>query len=325
VLDRKADAVGVEGIAYCRAGNVITTKERPLIADLDTLPFPKHELFITPERKMACILTTRGCPFKCNFCCLHAISHRKYRRRSAANVVDEIEYIATTFPYIKIIQLADDTFTLDQPRAIQICEEIVRRRINMKFYCSARFKPASRELFKAMEQAGFVSIGFGLETGSEQLMKSIHKNITQQDVLDTFEMLRDTNFNVTTFMMVGFPGETDETVDETVKFIKRLQKIKYFDFAGVARLWVYPGTEVYEIMKSKGKIDDDFWLSDQDVPHYTVDHSPEKLTKMVTRISLSCMTKRQMFRRVTDALKSAERMKEMVGKFRKVLTNNGNK
>ena len=309
----------VNGIAFLRHGVTTRTAERGLIADLDSIPFPRHELFINPERTMACILTSRGCPFKCSFCCLHAISRRRYRTRSVANVIAEVEYILANFPNIQVIQLADDTFTLDQQRALEFCREVIRRGIRTNFICSARIKPASQELFTLMAQAGFTSIGFGLETGSERLMKSIHKSITRADVVNTFRMLKGVDINVSTYLMVGFPGETDETVGETISLIKELQRIKYFEFAGVARLWVYPDTEVYHRMKEAGLIDDNFWLGSEDVPFYTVEHPMEELDRMVVRISLSCMTKRQMLRRVLELFRDTRLMKEKLLKLGQVL------
>src|SRR3989338_241189 len=186
-LTSGADLGEVKGIAYRRGGATVLTAQRPLIEDLDAIPFPKHGLFIEnePLREMGCILTSRGCPFRCSFCCLHTVSRRRFRTRSVKNVVDEIEYIAATFPQIKVLQIADDTFTLNQARAIEVCREIIRRGIKMRFLCSARIKPASVELFEVMERAGFEGIGFGLETGSEKLLKSIHKNITREDVVET--------------------------------------------------------------------------------------------------------------------------------------------
>lgn len=315
-----ADTDSIKGIAFMQAGGVVTTPDRPLLADLDTLPFPKHELFMTPDRTMACILTSRGCPFKCSFCCLYAISKRKYRVRSVDSVVAEVEHIIATFPGITSIQISDDTFTLNHQRAIDFCKEIVRRNIRIKFTCSARFKPASKELFEWMEKAGFTTIMFGLETGSEKLMHSIHKNITKEDVVRTFEMLKDSSMNVTTFLMVGFPGETFETVEETVRFVKQLQKIKYYEFQGVGRLWVYPDTEVYQVMKAAGKIDDSYWLTDQDVPYFTVEHSEQELDRMVIRISLSTMTKRQMARRAINGLMHpVESVRSTLPKIKKVL------
>lgn len=313
------DIANVKGIAFKKGGKVVITPERELLVDLDSLPFPKHELFITADRDMACILTSRGCPFKCTFCCLHSISKRKYRVRSVDNIVSEIEYIRKTFKNIRHIQIPDDTFTLNQQRAIDFCNEIIGRNIKMKFSCVARIKPASKELFDLMEKAGFESIGFGLETGSEKLLKDIHKNITPEDVLRTFEMLRDSKINVTTFLIVGFPGETSETVNETISLVKRLQKIKYYEFKGVAKLWVYPNTEVFQMMKKAGMIDEDYWLTEQDVPHYTVEHNEKELDKMVVKISLSCMTKRQMLRRTTEMLTDPRLLKTKVSKLIKIM------
>lgn len=296
------DPSGVKGIAYKKDGRVVITDERPLIEDLDSLPFPKHELFMTPEREMACILTTRGCPFKCSFCCLHSISRRKFRKRSAKNAVDEVEYIVNTFKNIKTIQIADDTFTLDPQMAMDFCREIVRRKIKVQFLCSARIKPASVELFKLMEAAGFKSIGFGLETGSAKLLKSIHKNITREDVIETFKMLKGINISIRTYLMVGFPGENKETVAETIDLQKKLQKIKYFEFAGVARLWVYPNTEVYEHLRDAGRIDDSFWLTDKDVPYFTLEHTEEELERMAISIAMACTPKRQWAKRLLSEL-----------------------
>ncbi len=311
----------VKGIAYRKDGAVVLTPQRPLIEDLDALPFPSHELFIKDEplREMGCILTSRGCPYRCSFCCLHTISRRKFRKRSITNVVDEIAYIVEHFPQIKVLQIADDTFTLDQLRAIGICREIIRRGIKMRFLCSARIKPASLELFKIMEEAGFESIGFGLETGSEKLLLSIHKSITREDVLKTFEMLKGINIRISTYLMVGFPGENTDTVAETIDLIKKLQKIKYFEFAGVARLWVYPNTEVYEVMRASGCIDDSYWLTDKDVPFFTLEHTAEDLERMTTRITLACMPWRQWIKRVfIDLLHPAQTFKKTASRMRKL-------
>jgi len=206
-LSAGQDPLGIRGIAYKKEGRVVITGDRPLIEDLDSLPFPKHDLFMTPAREMACILTTRGCPFKCSFCCLHTISKRKFRKRSAINAVDEVEYIVNTFKNIKIIQIADDTFTLDPSMAMDFCREIVRREIKIQFLCSARIKPASVELFKLMEAAGFKSIGFGLETGSAKLLKSIHKSITREDGIETFKMLKGINISISTYLMGDSRGK----------------------------------------------------------------------------------------------------------------------
>jgi len=291
----------IKGLAYKDKGEgqlperkTIITETRELNKDLDDLPFPAHELFLTQKSKVANIITTRGCPFLCSFCCLHTISKRMFRKRDIDSVVDEIEHIINIFSGIEIIQLADDTFALDMKRAKNLCREIIRRGIKVKFWCSTRFKPVDLELFELLVQAGFTDVGFGLESGSPKMLKDMHKGITQKDVLETFEMIKDIPITPTTFLMVGFPEESDETVKETIDLVEKLKSIRPYNLSGVAPLWVYPDTAVYDKMKEAGKIDDSYWLTDKDVPYYTVDHPYHRLRKMSLSINYHDSTYKQM-------------------------------
>ncbi len=135
-----------------------------------------------------------------------------------------------------------------------------------------------------MEKAGFKKLMFGLETGAEQLMLGTHKGITQKDVEGLFYKLKKHNFLITTFLMLGFPGENEDTVNETVSFVKKLQKIKYNYITGIGKLWVYPGTEIYQIMKNRNCISDDYWLSDGDVPYFTVELDLNTLKKFENKM-----------------------------------------
>jgi len=209
------------------------------------------------------------------------------------NVVDEVEYIMKTFPQIKKIEFSDDTFTLNEERVKNFCREILKRNIKMRFVCSARINPASDEMFSLMEQAGFEEVRFGIETGSPRMLVSIHKGITQEEILRTFNIAaKYKKIKFVKFLMVGFPGETDETIGETIELVKKLQKIIPMDFFCASPLWVYPGTEVYESMKAAGKIDDSYWLTNKPCPYYTVDHSEEKLQAMANRISFETVLDR---------------------------------
>ncbi len=276
----------IEGLAFWRDGQVIMTNPRPLIQDLDLLPFPKHQIFFEnePKRKVAHMITSRGCPFKCSFCCLHIISERKWRTRDPEKVVEELILLKETYPSLHTVQFHDDTLTLDQKRTFNLCELLIKQKLGLKFICSARVKPSSREMFLLMKKAGFTKIMFGLETGSRTLLKSIHKNIKPEDAINLFENIRGIDFDITTFLMCGFPGENDETISETIKLVKKTQKIHYNYIAGVGKLIVYPGTEVYEIMKKAGNIDDNFWLSYEPVPLFTVENSLARLLTFENRI-----------------------------------------
>jgi radical SAM superfamily enzyme YgiQ (UPF0313 family) len=128
-----------------------------------------------------------------------------------------------------------------------------------------------------LEQANFTKVLVGLESGDNRVLKLTHKAITQDDVLRAFNLFAKTKIEVYAFLIVGLPGETKETLLETARFVKKLQRIKYMYYHDVGVLMVYPGTEVYRMMEQKGLINDDYWLTDKPVPYYTVDYTVEEL------------------------------------------------
>ena len=293
----------IAGLAFWRDGYIVRTQVRPLIEDLDALPFPKHEAFFEDEqnRVSAHIITSRGCPFGCSFCCLGIISHHRWRKRNIVKVVNELKMLKKKYPRLRSVQLHDDTFFLDNKRVVEFCELVIEANLSLKFVCSSRVKPVSADLFRWMQRAGFVKIMFGLETGSPTLLKSVHKGITPDDVLYLFKELREFDFHITTFLMCGFPGETDATISETIALVRSTQKIHYNYIAGIGKLWVYPGTEVYQTMKAAGCIDDEFWLTEKPVPYFTVEHPFAKLIefeeRMMNELSVDRVFSPEGFRR----------------------------
>ncbi len=287
----------VQGIAFKKNKKVIRTADRELIHDLDSLPFPSHELFISPKRKKINILSSRGCTNKCSFCCLHVTSRRRFRARSAENIVEELAYIKKKYPQIKYVEFTDDSLTLDEERMIELCNKIVERRLGLQFVCQARIKPASYRMFDAMRKAGFILIRFGVETGSRKMLKSIHKNITPEEIIETFKIMSHfPEIRVVKFLMVGFPGETEETIKETIELTKKLNKIVPMDFFYATPVGVYPGTEVYEKMKEAGKIDDDFWLTEEPCQDYTVEYTQEELNNMSNKIGVeTCLSRGYLY------------------------------
>ncbi|HAH32829.1 MAG TPA: hypothetical protein DCL44_11005 [Elusimicrobia bacterium] len=270
----------IKGIAFYRDNGVVSTQPRELIEDLDALPFPKHEAFFDPQRTYGCIVTSRGCPFSCSFCCLEAITRRKVRMRSVANVMAEIEFMIKTFPRMRMLFIHDDTFFLDNKRVIEFCDEVVRRGIKLDFICSGRVKPLSAEMIRKLEQANFKKVLLGLESGDEGVLKACRKGITLDDVVNAFQLFARSSIDVYAFLIVGLPGENETTVANTIKLIKRLQKIKYIYYDNFSTLTVYPGTDVYEMTKRAGVLNDDFWLSDKLTPLYTLENSPEQLLEL---------------------------------------------
>ena len=269
----------VKGIAYFSGGRIITTPPRDLIGNLDTLPFPKHEIFFSANRTIASMITSRGCPFSCSFCVLKNISQRIYRKRSVANVISEIEYLISEYPQLETVWLHDDQFFLINQRVIDFCNEIVRRGIKLRFICSGRFKPVSAEMVRALAKAGFVEVMLGLESGSPEILKKCRKMITHEDVINTLTLFKDSPIFVVAFLIVGLYGENDATVRESYGFVRKMQKIKYLFFGDISILTVYPGTEIYDIAKKAGVIGDSYWLTDKPTPFFTVEHSETELIR----------------------------------------------
>jgi len=274
----------VKGIAYFDGKKVVVTTDRPLINDLDILPFPKHELFLWEGKTMAGLLTSRGCPYKCNFCVLDAASRRKVRCRSASNIADEVEHILANHSSVDTVWIHDDAFMIIKDRTIEFCNEIIKRGIKTNFVCSARFRPISREVVMLMKEAGFVHVLFGLESGSESVMKLMKKGLTQKAVRHGLKLFSETGIKATAFLIVGLPGESAETVEETIDFVQELQKIQYLFYDDIGVAGVYPGTELFTLAKEAkmqvqgyGVIDDKYWLTDGPVPWYEVDHKYEQL------------------------------------------------
>ena len=281
----------VAGIAVHNGKELIVTPSRALIMDLNIMPFPKHEIFLWEGRKVAGMLTSRGCPYKCNFCVLDAVSRRKVRCRSAANIADEVEHVLNTFPTVDTIWLHDDAFMIIKERTIEFCEEIIRRGIKTKFVCSARFQPISRKVVMLMKEAGFIHVLFGLESGAPTVLKKMKKGITQKSARHGLKLFSEAGIKATAFLITGLPGETAETIDETIDFVQELQNIQYLYYDDMGVAGIYPGTELFELAKKSemqiegyGTIDDDFWLTDHDVPFYTVDHPYSQLLEWKEKI-----------------------------------------
>lgn len=280
----------IKGLAYKKNNKVIVTEKIPLDKNIDDLPYPNYDVYLNPKIKRVQMISSRGCPNKCSFCCLHITSRQIWRPRNHIKVVNEIEYVKKKFPWIEEIQFMDDTMTLDNERMINICKEIIKRGIKLRFYCAGRVKPVSKEMFYWMEKAGFKEIAFGIESGSGRILKTLHKNITKEDCIKAFNLLKEfKELKPVRFLIVGFPGETEETINETLEFSKKLQRIRKMDFFYVSPLWIYPETEIYKIAVERGFINDDFWLTNKPCPLFTLDHSEQWLMKMSNKIVIQTM------------------------------------
>ncbi|MCP4751535.1 MAG: radical SAM protein [Proteobacteria bacterium] len=246
-LSREAEKGGewkkVKGLAY-RIGNEVRSTETRAPIDVDTLPLPARHLLPLGRYKALntpiSMTTSRGCPHRCIFCVGRKMVGAKVRYRNPQNVVDELEYLSTlNFPQINI---ADDLFTAKKDHCLAICNEIIKRKLDIKWSSFARVDTVSLEVLKKMREAGCLTVSFGVETANTGILKTIKKGITLPKVIKAIEMCVEAGVDPHVSFILGLPGETPETLMETQEFGETIDAIgaSY----GFHLLAPFPGTAV---------------------------------------------------------------------------------
>ncbi len=200
--------------------------------------------------------------------------------RSPQNVVDEIEILVEK-QGVQHINFIDDIFTAQPERVIEICHEIVRRGIEVTWDNMTRVDFVSEDLAYWMRQSGCVWTSLGIETGNDIVMKNINKKINNERVIRAFDIFRKLGIATVALMMVGNPGETQASIEETKKLMRRIRP----NLIVASKTLVLPATELYEQAKTARLIDDDFWLTDAPPPCYTVEHNEAQLNLWANEVS----------------------------------------
>jgi len=237
----------------CRNGEkIVRTSDRPHLKDLDSLPFPAHHLWpIEHLRKhgkvIFPVMTSRGCTFWCEFCTAVRMFGRMYRTRSPKNVVDELVFLQKKYG-AEQFTFYDDTFTVNQARTAEICDEIIARNLKIEWDCETRVDMVTKELLQKMKNAGCTAVWYGLESGSQRLLNAIGKGISLTQVMRAFKWTKEVGLMAVVGVILGLPNETKETAWETIKFVERLNP----DDVGYYIATPYPGTPMYDSVKEKG-------------------------------------------------------------------------
>jgi radical SAM superfamily enzyme YgiQ (UPF0313 family) len=251
---------GVNGIAYRKGTEICFTEKRDPIENLDDLPVPDRRLLPLGRYRalgMPLSLTTsRGCPYKCIFCVGRKMVGARVRYRGAAKIVDELEYLSSlSFHQINI---ADDLFTANKNHCNAVCDEIIKRGLQLKWTSFARVDTVSDAVLAKMKAAGCSAVSFGIESANPQILKTIKKGITLKQVEDAVNMCKRAAIMPFASFILGLPGETPETIKETMEFGHRLKKLG-LSF-GFHLLAPFPGTEVRQYSERYGiKILTDDW------------------------------------------------------------------
>ena len=277
----------IRGIAYKDNGKVIKTPPSDIIKDLDELPLPVYSYAhsFMEKSKLGFIITSRGCPVRCTFCSTSSYWGQRVRTYSPSRVVDEMEMLLSKYKVEKIL-FHDDTFNIGIERVKKICREIINRNIHIDWACSCRVTPVSEEMIACMVEAGCRHICWGIESGSEEILKRINKKITLSQIRNAFELSIKFSAIMSTgaFTMVGNPGESHKTIQDTINF---LNNIPMTDCPSTSILYVLPGTLLYEDLKKDGQLRHDSWYKYDTVPYYTLEHSYSTLTSWQRQIAQS--------------------------------------
>lgn len=297
VVNNWKDLSNVKGILYKDDdGNIHRTLPRPLIKDLDKLPFPsRHHLDMTKYREsnitktpFARILSSRGCTGRCIFCVWNQVLfNRNFRARSPQNVIDEIEMLIEKYN-VKYIYIDDDTFTIDRQRVLDICDLLITKGINKKISWGtlSRINTIDMEMLKKMKKSGCSLIVYGVESGSQKILNNMKKGITLKQIRETIKNTKKVGIRIHATFMFGSPGETEETIRKTINFAKELDP----DTAQFPICMPYPGTEFYDMCiknkwftKTSEKDWSDFYsATDKAVVEYK-EIGPEELEKAVDK------------------------------------------
>jgi len=263
------DLKNVNGLALREGGTTICTKKRELIKNLDEINYPARHLLqnirhhnrhstrgLSPSNhNVTEIFTSRGCPGKCIFCAVNIAYGNSVRFRTVDNVLGEVEECISRYKYNHII-IQDDTFTLNKKRVSGILEGF--RRLGLTSWsCDSRVDTVNEEMLNEMAASGCKKISFGVESGSDKILKLSKKNITVDQIEHTVALAKKSNIDIVecNFIIGSHPDETYDDVQATWKLIKKIRP----DIIAVSVIVPYPGTEIYRLMEDRGYIHAKNW------------------------------------------------------------------
>lgn len=256
ILSDRGDISTVSGLAWKDGPHINHNESRPLIEDLDRLPFVSRVYrrfldfrnYFNPNAlsPMVTIVTSRGCPYGCSFCVYpYTMTGKRQRLRSVGNVVDEMEEIRDSFPGVRGVFFEDDTLTANRAHTRMLCEEIMRRGLRLRWTANAR-ADVDLETLKLMRSARLRCLCVGFESGAASMLDQMQKRLDVDSARRFMNDARLAGVLIHGCFIVGMPGETEETMQETLRLALELNP----DTAQFYPLMIYPGTPAYDEIKN---------------------------------------------------------------------------
>jgi len=295
-IKNKNKIPSLRGVAYRVNKRIKINAPQNYIENLDEIPFPARHLLPMkkyidhPQNSIANmrsptteIISSRGCPFNCIFCSICTVWGRKWRARSAKNVVDEIEQLHKEYG-INEFRFFDDNLSWDKKRTIEICEEILKRKLDIRWDTpnGVAIATLNKEVLQKMKKAGYYKIVMGIESGSEKTLRFMRKPVVLNHARKIIAICNDLGIWTWSTFVIGFPDEPKEEIDKTIDFAKK----SGLNFATFYVAQPYPGTDMYEVYKKAGLLKEGF-IEESSVVNtkYATKHfSAEELRKMQKKL-----------------------------------------
>ena len=257
------DFRGIAGVSWRLNGTIRNEPDRPLIENLDTVLRPARDLLPDRSRyrmgayRVEGIETSRGCPHHCSFCSIRNFHRGKWRAKSVARVMQEVDDILDRYPQRKVIYFADDNFATDIRRVEEICKAIVERRTDVYFWCQARGDVLARhpKVVEWMGRAHFAAVLMGVETPIPRLMKEARKGTSIEQIRQAIKLLQANDIGVWGTFVLGLPGETREETGASAAFIPTTG----VDVVQITVATPIPGSTLYEEAKAAGRLEVRDW------------------------------------------------------------------
>jgi radical SAM superfamily enzyme YgiQ (UPF0313 family) len=265
------DMTKIKGLAWRKGDEIVLNMPRPFIRDLDDLPIPMHELLPLKKYRMPLIkgpftfiVTSRGCPAGCTFCIKHVSYQYAVRLRSPKLIMQELWKLKSLG--IHNINMYADLFTVNRDQVMELCQRMIDENIAIKWTCNSRVDFVDEEMLRTMGKAGCWFISWGIESGNEMVLKRARKGTTQDKIRTAIHWSKNAGINNWGYFIIGLPGETEESIRETIAFAKTLPlDIALFHIAApypgtpfffevVENNWFRPGTRWEQVDMDKGTV-----------------------------------------------------------------------
>lgn len=251
----------IDGISWQKDGSIFRNKPREFIKDLDHLPYPAWEelnlkLYTMPitGEIFLLVMASRGCPYPCTFCAASTMYGKKQRYRSAKRIVDEMVYIKKRFNISSFLFWAEG-FISDKNHVYEVCNEIIKRGHRFKWAANSRVDTVDLPLLKRMREAGCWMIGYGIESGNQDILDAVKKGNTLSQIEEAIKLTKQSGIKITAHVIIGIPGETKKHIFQTSTFVNKLD----VDFLQLYCCIPFPGSPLYERAKKNGWINTGNW------------------------------------------------------------------